>query len=120
MPLVLAWCMPKYALFCEKSSKYMKAAKTREPLIQCLSYEQMKDPQSSNKETQPRILGLLSIDLVAAEGHYHKSCYKLFTKDDSPGAARSGAGENQEESEGARYEEAEIEALEETLLVYKG
>ncbi|KAG0712349.1 hypothetical protein GWK47_018680 [Chionoecetes opilio] len=50
------------------------------------------------------------------QGHYHKSCYKLFTKDDSPAAARSGAGENQEESEGARYEEAEIEALEELFL----
>ncbi|KAG0713835.1 hypothetical protein GWK47_015305 [Chionoecetes opilio] len=107
----------KVCLFCEKSSKYMKAAKTREPLIQCVELRaDEKIRRAATRKLNQRILGLLSRDLVAAEGHYHKSCYKLFTKDDSPAAARSGAGENQEESEGARYEEAEIEALEELFL----
>ena len=107
----------KVCLFCEKSSKYMKAAKTREPLIQCVELRaDEKIRRAATRKLDQRILGLVSRDLVAAEGHYHKSCYKLFTKDDSPAAARSGAGENQEESEGARYEEAEIEALEELFL----
>ncbi|KAG0715097.1 hypothetical protein GWK47_012734 [Chionoecetes opilio] len=107
----------KVCLFCEKSSKYMKAAKTREPLIQCVELRaDEKIRRAATRKLNQRILGLLSRDLVAAEGHYHKSCYKFFTKDDSPAAARSGAGENQEESEGARYEEAEIEALEELFL----
>ena len=28
----------------------------------------------------PRLLALVSRDLVAAEGHYHRSCYCLYTK----------------------------------------
>lgn len=107
----------KVCIFCEKSSKYLKGAKTREPLIQCVELRaDEKIRKAAKRKLNQRILGLLSRDLVAAEGHYHKSCYKLFTKDYSPATASSDAGENHEESEEARYEEAEREALEELFL----
>ncbi|KAG0723974.1 hypothetical protein GWK47_041584 [Chionoecetes opilio] len=41
----------KVCLFCEKSSKYMKAAKTREPLIQCVELradEKIRKQQQGN------------------------------------------------------------------------
>ncbi|KAG0715029.1 hypothetical protein GWK47_012871 [Chionoecetes opilio] len=71
-------------------SKYMKAAKTREPLIQCVELRaDEKIRRAAKGKLNQRILGLLSRDLVAAEGPLPQVGYKLFTKDDSPAAPSS-------------------------------
>ena len=109
----------KVCIFCEKSSKYLvlKGTITREPLIQCVELRaDEKIRRAATRKLNERILGLLSRDIVAAEGHYYKSCNKLFTKDDFPAVTSSGAGENQEESKGACYKEAEKEALGQLFL----
>lgn len=93
----------------------MKGQKTRENLVQCV--ELCADYTICNaavKKHDQRILALLSRDLVAAEGHYHTSCYKLYTKGES--SSSFGVGEKQEESEDAEYQEAEKQAYEELFL----
>ena len=107
----------KICIFCKRSSKYLKGTNTRGPLIQCVELQaDGKICRTATRKLNESILDLLCRDIVAAEGHYHKSCQELFTKDDFPAATSSGAGENQEESEGVCYEEAEKEALEELFM----
>ena len=53
--------------------------KTREPLTQCRDL--CADATIRNTAIQrmdERILALVSRDLVAAEGHYHGSCYRSY------------------------------------------
>lgn len=105
----------KICIFCNKSSKYLKGENTREPIIQCVELRaDDKIRSAATKRLDQRILALLSRELVAAEGHYHKSCYKVYTKGDA--SASSGAGEEQEQCEQAVYEEAEKQSYEELFL----
>ncbi|XP_050710239.1 uncharacterized protein LOC126995010, partial [Eriocheir sinensis] len=102
-------------IFCSKFSKYLKGQKTREPLIQCA--ELRADDRIRNaatKKLDQKVLALLSRELVAAKGHYHKSCYKLYTKVES--AVCSGTAKEQEHTKDAEYEDAERQACEELLL----
>ncbi|KAK0133346.1 hypothetical protein N1851_031143 [Merluccius polli] len=39
---------------------------------------------AATRKIDGRILAIVSRDLVAAEGHYHRSCYRLYTKDNVP------------------------------------
>ena len=36
---------------------------------------------AASKKMDIRILAIVSRDIVAAEGHYHRSCYRLYTKE---------------------------------------
>ena len=68
-------------IFCQKESKYIKRNKTRDYLVQCR--ELRADATIRNAATRKndsRILTLVSRDLVAAEGHYHRSCYRNYTR----------------------------------------
>ena len=56
----------------------------------------------------------MSRDLVAAEGHYHKSCYKLFTREEF--SASAGADGEHREYEESEYDEVERRAYEELFL----
>ena len=59
----------KICIFCNKSSKYMKEQRTREPLIQCIELRADDTVRkAATKKLDQRILALLSRDLVAAEG----------------------------------------------------
>ena len=72
----------KVCIFCGKSSKYLKRQNTREHLIQCTELStDHKIRDAASRKQDDRILVLMSKDLVAAKGHYHKSCYKHYTKE---------------------------------------
>ena len=72
--------------------------------------------RAATRQCDQRILALLNRELVAAEGHYHTSCYKLYTKETS---VSTGATEKHDQSEDAEYEEAEKQAYEELFLYIK-
>lgn len=102
-------------IFCNKSSRYLKGQKTREPLVQCIELRADNTVRSAaTRKCDQRVLALLSRDLVAAEGHYHKSCYRLYTKGES--SVSSGVAGEQEQSGDADYEEAERQAYEDLFL----
>ena len=49
----------------------------------------------ATKKLDSKILAIVSTDIVAAEAHYHQSCYRLYTRD----AEQGDADEEQEEDE---------------------
>lgn len=66
-------------IFCQNVTKYLKGQKTREPLTQCAELRaDARIRDAAVKKLDDRILVLLSRDLVAAEGHYHMSCYHSY------------------------------------------
>ncbi|KAK3879877.1 hypothetical protein Pcinc_015603 [Petrolisthes cinctipes] len=70
----------KVCIICEKD-KFMPGSRTRERLTQCVelrSDDTFRNTAISKQDN--RILALLSMDLVAAEGQYHRSCYRSYTK----------------------------------------
>jgi len=67
-------------IFCDKASKYIKGQKTRENLIKCcelLAESKIRD--SAIKKLNERLMAITSMELDAAEGHYHRSCYRAYT-----------------------------------------
>ena len=66
-------------IFCSKV-KFMKSPKTREKLIQAVQLRAdatLRHCAILNNDA--RILAITSRDIVAAEAHYHASCYKSYT-----------------------------------------
>ena len=103
----------KVCIFCGKSSKYLKRQNTREHLIQCTELStDHKIRDAASRKQDDRILVLMSKDLVAAKGHYHKSCYKHYTKE----VFTDISSEAKEQHELNEYEEAEMQAYNELFL----
>ena len=101
-------------IFCEKSSKYMKGQKTREPLIQCSELRaDDRIRKAAVTKLDQRMLAITSRELVAAEGHYHRSCYRAYTRGQPDKSSKS-----REESGDAekQYEVAEKKAYQELFL----
>ena len=72
--------MKRYAYFAKKKDKYKKGSRTRESLTQ--TRQLRKDTSGRNAEElkmDSRVLALLSREIVAARGHYHRSCYRQYT-----------------------------------------
>lgn len=68
-------------IFCQKTGKRERGKK----VVQCRELRADEKIQSvATKKMDSRILAIVSRDLVAAEGHYHRSCYRLYTKEDIP------------------------------------
>jgi hypothetical protein len=79
-------------IFCDKVNKYVKGSHTREKLIQCVdmradntiretaAYLVTQPRSEDDRIMDDRILAATSRELVAAEAHYHKSCYKDYTR----------------------------------------
>ena len=70
----------KICIFCQKS-KYKKGENTRERLVTCCELRVDKtlyDKAVEKRDSQ--MLGILSRELVAAEAHYHRSCYRDYIK----------------------------------------
>lgn len=70
----------KLCVFCNKN-KYKKKENSRETLIQCTDLR--SDTKLRDIATQKQdsiILAIVSRDIVAAEAHYHRSCYKEYTR----------------------------------------
>ena len=67
-------------VFCEKD-KYKKKENSRETLIQCADLRSdatLRDIATQKQDS--KILAIVSRDIVAAEAHYHRSCYKEYTR----------------------------------------
>ena len=72
----------KTCIFCEKNTKYSKNKRTREPLIQCTDIRaDFSIRDAATRKMDSRLLAIVSRELVAAEAHYHRSCYRSYTKD---------------------------------------
>ena len=72
----------KTCIFCEKNTKYSKNKRTREPLIQCTDIRaDLSIRDAATRKMDSRLLAIVSRELVAAEAHYHRSCYRSYTKD---------------------------------------
>ncbi|KAG0730359.1 hypothetical protein GWK47_028417 [Chionoecetes opilio] len=68
-------------IFCPKTNKYAKRQKTREVLVKCKELRgDAKIKNAATKKLDSRILGIVSRDIVAAEAHYHRSCYRFYTR----------------------------------------
>lgn len=100
-------------IFCKSARKYLRGQNTRETLTQCSELRaDDKVRQCALKKMDKQILAIVSRELVAAEGHYHWSCYRLYTKNlDSP-ATSSVPGDVDNENQG-QYEATEKQAYEE-------
>ena len=72
----------KICILCEKKSKYRKGSKSREKLTQAVDLRaDVRIRDVANLKSDGRILSLTSRDIVAAEAHYHASCYKAYVKE---------------------------------------
>ena len=68
-------------IFCDKTSKYARKQNTREPLVMCKELRaDAKVRNVATKKLDSKILAIVSRDIVAAEAHYHRSCYRLYTE----------------------------------------
>ena len=68
-------------IFCQKQNKYLKRDRSREPLIQCCELRSDASIRTAAlQKNDGRILALASRELVAAEAHYHRSCYREYTR----------------------------------------
>lgn len=68
-------------IFCKRKDKYKKDSRTREPLVQCTELrcdEKIRDVATLKHDTD--ILAITSKDIVAAEAHYHRVCYREYTR----------------------------------------
>lgn len=100
-------------IFCDKASKYIKGQKTRENLIKCCALRaDSKIRDSAIKKLDERLLAITSMELVAAEGHYHRSCYRAYTRGES--ATSSGLADAEQDAADL-YKTAEKQALQELL-----
>lgn len=71
----------KVCIFCDKASKFSKNSKTREPLIQSVELRADQTIRRIAEQTSDaKMLAITSRELVAAEAHYHKSCYRQYTR----------------------------------------
>ena len=98
-------------IFCSKD-KYQKGSKSREKLIQAV---QLRADQTLRKcatqKGDENILAVTSRDIVAAEAHYHISCYKNYTRDSTKTPEYKDESNEENETEGGElYQEIEREA----------
>ena len=104
----------RICVFCEKA-KYLKGTKTREALIQCVDLRADSTiRRAAVGKNDPRILAIVTRELVAAEACYHKSCYRDYTRN-IQGAVSN--GDKKEEDECPEYTNAESQAYE-NLFTY--
>ena len=69
-------------IFCQKGNKYCKGQRTREPLVQCRELRaDNKVREAATRKMDSRVMAILSRDIVAAEGQYHRSCYRTYTRE---------------------------------------
>ena len=72
----------KICIFCEKSNKYIKRSHSREPLIQASELRADEKVRAvATIKMDNKILAVTSRELVAAEAHYHKTCYRDYTRE---------------------------------------
>ena len=90
--------LQEICIFCGKTSKYVKGTKTREVLHQ--SRELRSDEKvrrAAMNKMNDKILAITSRELVAAEAHYHNSCYRNFTRGEKSEAATPSVENNEQQ-----------------------
>ena len=98
-------------IFCDKTSKYVKGQKTREDMIKCCELRaDSRIRDAAVKKLDDRMLSITSRELVAAEGHYHISCYRSYTRGQP--VASSGLADAEDNADD-HYKTAETQAHEE-------
>ena len=95
----------KECIFCGKKDKYKKGIKEGLTQARELRVNDSVRKAAISKQDS-RILAILSRDLVAAEGHYHRTCYRHYTN-----IKESDKGEESEEDDDSDYVKAESSAL---------
>ena len=104
--------MEQICIFCDKKDKYLTGSKTREPLMQSLELRSdAKVRQAAINKLDNKVLAITSQNIVAAEAHYHKTCYRNYTRDEKPKAATA-IMTNEE----VAYQEAEQQSF---LMLFK-
>ena len=94
---------------------FERQKKTREALIQCQELRvDARVREVATKKLNQRMLAITSRELVAAEGHYHRSCYCLYTKDSIPTISDVSTSTEQD-TEVNYYQTIEILAFKELL-----
>ena len=69
----------------DRESKYLHGTKSREPLSQSLEFRSdEKVREAAVQRMDQNILAITSRDIVSAKAHYHKSCYRNYTRDEKP------------------------------------
>lgn len=94
-------------IFYDKLSKYLKGQRTKESLTKCA--ELRADDAIRRAATRKRdihLLATVSRELVAAEAHYHRTCYRAYTKELEKDTNESNMGGRE-----SPYEAAERMAL---------
>lgn len=95
-------------IFCNKV-KFEKGSRTREKLTQAAQLRVDKTlRECAVQKGDEKILAVTSRDIVAAEAHYHRSCYKNYTRVKTKEHEHEGKGEN--ESDGDKLIEREAYA----------
>ena len=95
----------KECIFCGKKDKYKKGIKEGLTQARELRVNDSVRKAAISKQDS-RILAILSRDLVAAEGHYHRTCYRHYTN-----IKESDKGEESKEDDDSDYVKAESIAL---------
>jgi hypothetical protein len=68
-------------IFCDKVEKYLKGQHSKETLVQCKQLRaDVAVRQAAVRKMDDRIVSIVSREMVAAEAHYHRSCYRQYTK----------------------------------------
>ena len=95
-------------IFSDKTSKYRKNENCREKLVKCVD---LRDDEKIRKaaiaKSDVKMMAIVSRELVAAEAHYHRSCYKDYTRERKDKNNKEGSFE-----ESSEYEAVESQAYE--------
>ena len=76
--------------------------KNKGSLIQCQElHADARVREIATMKLDQRMLAIMNRELVAAEGHYHRSCYRLYTKDTIP--TRSDVSASMEQATEVNY-----------------
>ena len=105
-------------IFCKKD-KYQKHSHTREKLTQAVQLradQTLRD--TAIQKGDDAILAVTSRDIIAAEAHYHVSCYKIYTKPVEPGEKYLDTSENMTDYD-VFYQRVEKEAYSDLLHFIK-
>ena len=100
--------LPKYCIFCRKNKFKLKIS---EPLTQCCDFRAMQSIKiAATQKNDFTILGILTQDLIAIEGHYHGSCYRKYTRPQKQSI------DIDSEQHDSNYYTAELEAFKKVII----
>ena len=80
--------------------KYIRSTSSREPLVKAAHLRVDKTlKEKALAKCDQKILAVTSRDIVAAEAHYHRSCYREYTRPKKPSPSSSSTDEVRDDAE---------------------